>query len=185
MAPIALRRSSTTARTFAVIEHRRARGHGDAEQPVHRQPDEESGALHRHIVRQARVQPIEQPRVQKSEQQPVCEQLHHGQAQETEEKHPTGGEEPERPSRAVASKAIDDSAGQENPKQDVDGGRANNHSRPAGPVDKGAQVVENGAESDDRGLERDADARGLVAELLHPVVVDTSAAESAARLVPR
>ena len=110
--------------------------------------------------------------MQKSEQQPVCDQLHHGQAQETEEKHPTGGEEPDRASRAVASKAIDDSAGQEHPEQDVDGGRADNHGRPTGPVDKGAQVVENGAESDDRGLEGDADARSLVAELLHPVVVD-------------
>ena len=113
-------------------------------------------------------------RVQNAEQQPVCEQLHHGQAQETEEKHPTGGEEPERPSRAVARKAIDDPAGEENPEQDVDGRRANNHGRPPGPVDERAQVVENGAEADDRRLERDADARGLVAELLHPVVVDTA-----------
>ena len=43
--------------------------------------------------------------------------------------------------------------------------------RAGGVVDERAQVVEHRAEPDDGRLERDADAGGLIGELLHPVVV--------------
>ncbi len=117
---------------------------------------------------------IEQQLVHASEQQRIDNELDDRQAEEPEEEHSGRGKKTVRADRAIACVSIQDSAGDEQPEDDIRGCRAGNRQRRRHVVQEVRQVVENGAEPDHGRLEGDADAACLIRELLHPVEVDRS-----------
>ncbi len=154
-----------------VVDHHGEEDERGAECRVGGQSQHETRPFGADIERRFSEETVEDPDVQPVEQRDIDEEREDAETKEAPEVSAGGGEEAGGARRPVACQAIDHRSAQERPDHHPRDRRADDGRGERPVVQEATQVVQYGAEADDRWSKGRTEAGGLKQELLPPLIV--------------